>query len=97
VLRDINANAQAFLVNIGKMIQEFLEGNMPAIEPHVLSTRSLHFTIDGAGNNIAGSKVLSGIIFFHKSLPVLIPQNSTFSAHSFSDQESLPTQSGFVQ
>src|SRR5258706_5546162 len=71
ILRDVNADGVAFLKDIWEMVNEFFLAEMPAIEPQMFCTRSLHFAVYRSCHDVAGRQVLSRVIAFHKSFAVL--------------------------
>ena len=65
------------------MFSKFFFIEMTAIQPHMFSTCSFHFTIYCSCYNIPWRKILSFIISFHKCFAILIAKNSTIATNRF--------------
>ncbi len=94
---DIDTDGLAFLVDIRKMLQEFLQRDMTHVEVHMFRTRDLHFIVDSARHDIAGSQVFPRIVPLHESFASCVSQDAAVAAHGFSDEEGLAFYIGFIQ
>ncbi len=53
ILADVNANAQAFCVDIRKMVDQAILRQVPAIEPKIIISADFQFVVDRPGHDIS--------------------------------------------
>ena len=87
VLGDVDAYAQAVLVDVGEVVLGLLGVFVGHVEIHVVVAALLHLAVDGAGHHIARCKRQARIILLHKFLAAQVAQHGAVSAHGLGDEE----------
>ena len=70
VFANVNANAEAFGEDAGKLLYEAVVIEIPAIELDMVGTGDFHLFVNGACHDVAGCQRLAGIVSLHKLFPV---------------------------
>ena len=86
LLRDINADTQALGIYIREMMLGLFRIFMRHIEAHMIDCMNLHLIIYRTSHYITRSQGQARVILMHKLLTVRQPQNTSVSAHRFSNQ-----------
>ena len=85
--REIKAIAEAGRVDARKTFLQEFGGLGGHVEINVLCVGAMHFTDDGASDDIAWSEFLSFGVALHETLEKNIAEDAAFSAKSFGKQE----------
>ena len=84
--RDVDADAQAFLVDIGEMSLCFLGVFVRHIEADVVDAVDFHLLVDGACHDVARGERESLVVFLHELLAVRQAEDAAVAAHGFRDE-----------
>ena len=87
ILRDIDTDAEAFLIDIGEMLFCFLRIFMGHIQINVIFTSEFHLVIDRTCHDVTRGERQTFVVFLHKFFSVQRTQDTAIPSYRFGDQE----------
>ena len=87
LLGDVDADGQAFLVDMREMLLRLLRVFHRHVEAHVVETVDLHLVVYGACHDVAWRERQARVIFLHELRSVGQLEYSSISAHGLRDEE----------
>ena len=87
IFGDVDAQAEAFLVNIGKVLLCLFRVFVSDIEINMVIAPVFHFVIDCPRDDVAWSQRKARIVFLHELFAVECSQYGSVSPHGLGDEE----------
>ena len=84
---NVDAERCAGLVDFREALLEEFSRLARDVEKDALGAGAFHFGVDGAGHDVARSKILQRVVTRHEGRAVFVDKDAAFAAHSFADEE----------
>jgi len=97
LLRDVDADAQALLENVGEVPLRFLGILMGDIQAYVVDAVDFHFVVDGACHDVARRQREALVILLHEFLAARQTQDAAIAAHGLGDEIGRMRLAGMVE
>src|SRR3954466_2282628 len=87
LLCDVQAEAEAGLVNIWEPVADELRRLMRNIEVDAAGAGALHLGVDRPGYDVAGGKLALRVIALHEGAAIAVDEACSFAADGFGNEE----------
>ena len=87
IFSDVDAQTQAFLVDIGEMFLCFFRIFVGDVQINMIVSAILHLVVNGTCHDVARGKRETRVVFLHEFLAVHSTEYATVAAHCFRNQE----------